>query len=112
MRILDAEGLSHEVIDKIDRRAVEILQRHLIDQHCCSVPFDRDVIGFAGTGYIECILETGAPATIDADPQHRSCRFLGDDRVDALGSAFRQDDAHVLQFDAQFFRDSLISHNR
>ena len=87
IRIVDLEGLPDQVVDEVDPRAAQEIQRHRIDEHHRAFLLDHQVFRLALLGDIESVLETGAAAAIDRDAERRARRLLGKNGGDAAGGA-------------------------
>src|SRR5262245_57533104 len=95
VRILDLEGLAHQIVDEIDDGATQIDERQLVDQDGGAVLLDGDIVVVALADEIEFIGEARAAAALDGNAQGRLAGFLGDDRCDAPGGSIRHVDLHL-----------------
>jgi dGTPase len=88
--------LAHKIVDEIDLGAPHILQRHGIDEDGRPVPReDQIVVARLFLDQVVAILETGATAALDADPQRRARRLGFQNASYAYDGAVRHH--HTLQ---------------
>src|SRR4051812_19594463 len=71
VRVLDLEGLAHQVVDEVDHRAAHIDQRQIVDQDRGAILLDGDIVVVARVDQIELVGKAGAAAAFDGNAQRR-----------------------------------------
>ena len=96
VRVVDAEGGADDLVGEVDFSALEEVERHRIDKDDHAVFLDRQVVVFARLRDREIVLEAGAAAAVDCDPQHGARRLLRQNRSDAPCGAVGDGDGSGL----------------
>src|SRR5215469_3969247 len=89
VRIVDPESGADQVVNKVQFRTFQEVERHGINEHGSAVPLDDDVV--VGARVVECetVLKPRAPAASDRDPQHRLAILRRKNFRDSAGGAWR-----------------------
>lgn len=72
MRVFHAEGLAHQVVDKVEDRAVHVAEGKVVHEDGSAGLFKGHVIGLALAIQLEFVLESGATTAVDGDAQCRA----------------------------------------
>lgn len=87
--IPDLEGLTDQVIDKVDHRSTHINERQIVNEDGCSIPLDGVIVFMALVREIKSIGKARAAATFHRDAQSNLARLVLQNRSDALCRSFR-----------------------
>ena len=84
MRIVDLEGLAHQVVLEVEHGPVHIENRHIVHENRCTILLEGKVFRVTRLGDGKIILETGATSAIHGQAQG-SGRITTRDGENALG---------------------------
>src|SRR5208283_3942020 len=85
--VFELEGRAHEVVDEIEARALDEIQRERVDSQPRLLVAEYQVAVLGGGGDVEVVLEAGTTAAIDRNAQHRAWGFVAQDFRDAAQGA-------------------------
>src|SRR5260363_251750 len=80
VRVLEGEAGALERDDEVDRRALEIFEALVIDEHAHALTLDHGVLRLAAADEAHIVFEPGAAAGFDHDPEAVDRLVGGGDR--------------------------------